>query len=897
METLADLIHEIERLDEREALRFYNGFRTWTLSYRSLYRRIAGFVDFLDRQGLRKGDRVLLWGENRPEWVTVFWAAVARGVEIVPVDFRASPRLVGRIQERVGARWLVHGSQVAAMPPVSRLEAISFQRIAQWEADRFELATMSRDDVVQIIFTSGTTGDPKGVVHRHRHLCANLTPFQREIAKYKKLAFPFQPIRILDLLPLSHLFGQSLGLFIPVLLEGAAVFTTRVHADAIIRTARREHVSVLVGVPQVLKNLRSEIERKSPFSAAGPRRLTSSSPATTSIGGQQSDRRPSPIPLSAPSLLSRELPRADGSSTPSAGSAAGLAGALRAWWIYRDVHRAFGWKFWALVVGGARLAPQEEAFWRRLGFVVVQGYGLTETSPAVTTNHPFHPRPGSLGRIVGDLELRIAPDGEILVRGESVVSEYLGGASASGAFVDAEGWLHTGDVGRLDEEKNLYFLGRKKDLIVTADGLNVYPQDVESALNQLPEIRESVVLGVTRDEKEEVHAVLLLNHPEADVERLIGLVNETLEPYQRIRGWTVWTDKDFPRTTSTMKVQRQEVIARLREISPVAKPPSDASVGVAGVLAEMTGRGVSELRSDLRISEDLGLSSLEQVDLLSRLEERYGIPLDETSIAENETIGALEDRLRAPPTKGPKTEAVSLAREVRLEGRSRWSRSFPVRWARTAIQEAVFWPLLHHYIDLTVEGAENLNTLAPPVLFAANHESHLDTPFIIAALPYHWRRWIAPAAQEAHFRAYLHPSRSGWADWAGAGLQYGLACALFNIYTLPRDVPAVRKALRFTGDLVEKGYCPLVFPEGQRSPDGEIMSFELGIGMMAVRLGVPVIPLHLRGMYQIFSLHDRWPRRGAVRVRIGKPLLFEEQDDYGTATGRIRQSIVNLRVT
>ena len=845
METLADLIHEIERLDEREALRFYNGYRTWTLSYRSLYRRIAGFVDFLDRQGLGKGDRLLLWGENRPEWVTVFWAAVARGVEIVPIDSRASPRLVHRIQERVGARWLVHGSQAPTAPLESQLQTVSFQRIARWEADRFDLATLSRDDVVQIIFTSGTTGDPKGVVHRHRHLCANLTPFQREIAKYKKLAFPFQPIRILDLLPLSHLFGQALGLFIPVLLEGAAVFTTRVHADAVIQTARREHVSVLVGVPQVLRNLRSEVERKTP-------------------------------------------------STRTASFSAGFAGTLRAWWTYRDVHRALGWKFWALVVGGARLPPEEEAFWRRLGFVVVQGYGLTETSPAVTTNHPFHPRPGSLGRIVGDLEIRIAPDGEILVRGESVVSEYLGGTPASGTFVDAEGWLHTGDLGRLDEEKNLYFLGRKKDVIVTADGLNVYPQDVESALNRLPEIRESVVLGVMRDEKEEVHAVLLLNNPEADAERLVGLVNETLEPYQRIRAWTVWTDKDFPRTASTLKVQRQEILARLGGATPVSKPPSDASAGVAGVLAEMTGRGVSELRGDLRISEDLGLSSLEQVDLLARLEERYGIPLDEASIAENETIGALENRLRASSTTGRKAESEARARELQLDDRSRWSRSFPIRWARTAIQEAVFWPLLHHYIDLTVEGSENLNTLARPVIFAANHESHLDTPFIIAALPYRWRRWIAPAAQEAHFRAYLHPSRPSWSEWAGAGLQYGLACALFSIYTLPRDVPAVRKALRFTGDLVEQGYCPLVFPEGRRSPDGEMMPFELGIGMMAVRLGVPVIPLHLRGMYEIFSLHDRWPRRGAVRIRIGKPLLFEEQDDYGVATAGIRQSVVRL---
>ena len=274
--------------------------------------------------------------------------------------------------------------------------------------------------------------------------------------------------------------------------------------------------------------------------------------------------------------------------------------------------------------GGRRTAPPRRRillatprFRRRTGL------RAHRDQPAITTNHPFHPTPGSLGQIVGDLQIRIAPDGEILVRGESVVSEFVGGSPASTTFVDSEGWLHTGDLGRLDEANQLYFLGRKKDLIVTADGLNVYPQDVEAALNQLLAVRESVVLAVPRGGKDEVHAVLLLSDPGADIERLVGQTNENLEPHQRIRGWTLWPDEDFPRTASTMKVKRQEILDRLKGSRAQINPSPGASTGVTDILAEMTGRGASELRDDLRINEDLGLSSLEQVDLLSRLEEHY----------------------------------------------------------------------------------------------------------------------------------------------------------------------------------------------------------------------------------------------------------------------------------
>ncbi len=190
-----------------------------------------------------------------------------------------------------------------------------------------------------------------------------------------------------------------------------------------------------------------------------------------------------------------------------------------------------------------------------------------------------------------------------------------------------------------------------------------------------------------------------------------------------------------------------------------------------------------------------------------------------------------------------------------------------------------------------MEGVENLATIEPPAIFAANHESHLDTPFIIAALPFRWRRWIAPAAPEGHFHAFLHPSRSKWVERVGVGFQYLLACGLFNIYALPRDVTGVRRALRYTGELVQNCFCPLIFPEGERTPDGKMMTFQPGIGLMAVRLDVPIIPIHLGGMYEIFSMHDRWPRTGAVRIRIGKPLRFGENEDYRTVTEVLEQAV------
>src|SRR5713226_4679743 len=245
MQTLLEILTEMRQMSGREALRFYDGFRTWKLTYGELYGRIGACVAYLDRQGFHKSDRLIIWGENRTEWVTVFWACVARGIQVVPVDYRSSLDLVRRIHQEVHARLLVIGDLVERA--AFDVEQVSFAEIDTLPIQHdFVVSEISPEDVVEIVYTSGTTGEPMGVVHRHKNICANLNPIQSEMHKYEKWARPFQPVRILDMLPLSHLFGQSLGLFTPPLLGGAVVLMTELHPGAILDTIRRERVSVLV---------------------------------------------------------------------------------------------------------------------------------------------------------------------------------------------------------------------------------------------------------------------------------------------------------------------------------------------------------------------------------------------------------------------------------------------------------------------------------------------------------------------------------------------------------------------------------------------------------------------------------------------------------------------------
>ncbi|HXV65400.1 MAG TPA: AMP-binding protein, partial [Vicinamibacteria bacterium] len=805
IETLLELIPEIERFGGREAVLYDRGYRVERWTGHELSRRIAGAAQVLDERGYGKGDRILIWSENRPEWLAVFWGALASGITVVPIDSQSSGDFVNRVQEEVSARAIVHGTSVAIEGV--ELEPLPIERTCPVSDSPAKPAEASSDDVVQILYTSGTTGKPKGIVHRHRHLVANLNPIRKEIEKYASYAKPFQPIRFLDLLPLSHVFGQFTGMFLPLVMKGSVAFVKEMHPGAVIETIRRERISVLVAVPRFLSQLHRHVERRY--------------------------------------RLAERRPRFE----------KGLVGGLARWWQHREVHSAFGWKFWAIVSGGSRLPPDEEEFWFRLGFVLVQGYGLTETSSVVSTNHPLRPTRGSLGKAVGSQQIRLAEDGEILVRGENVSREIFGVKAPVEATGDDE-WLRTGDIGEMGPDGTLYYKGRKKDVIVGADGLNVYPVDVETVLNHAPEVSEAVVIGRPTDKGEVVHAVLLLAERDADPSDVVQRANRRLERHQRIREWTLWEEEDFPRTSSTFKIKRQDIQRAVESgaTSSVSREPAAKSTSTRSLLARQLGRATGSIGSSDALSEELGLTSLDRIDLMTELEELYGVELSEGRMARIETVDELESWIREETgasdardsAAGVSARAPERSYEVEsttpFVGLVRYARSRPLRFLRDLFRRLVILPLFHRYLPLEVEGS--VKDISGPVIFAPNHTSSLDTIALLAALPPAWQARIAPAISQDTFRAYLE-GNGRWGQRVLSALQYWLAVVLVNVFPLPQKTQGVRKALRFAGQLANDGYSIVIFPEGVRTPDGETHPFRPGVGLMAVQLRLPVVPVHI----------------------------------------------------
>ena len=757
----------------------------------------ARFAERLREAGIGAGEKVILWGENRPEWIAAFWGCLLEGVVVVPVDYRASTALLERIAGTVEARAVLAGELAPRLPGHWRMTELTFAPAALPPPPQTRA-----QDLCEILFTSGATAEPKGVTITHANILANIVPVETEIRKYRKWSIPFAPIRFLNLLPLSHLFGQTMATFIPPVLPGEVVFMTGFNPREIVRQIHSRRISVLVSVPKILEVLRTYVLQMVPEAADPPR--------------------------------------------PGANWVA-------RWWQYRRVHNLFGWKFWSFIVGAAPLEPALEEFWAKLGFVVVQGYGLTETAPIVTLNHPFHTSKGSVGKPIGGVEIKLAEDGEILVRGANVSSGYFGAeGSENPGFAD--GWFHTGDIGSIDEDGRVFIRGRKKEMIVTPEGLNVFPEDVERVLNAVPGVRESAVVG-----RDRVHAVLLLEAgttPEAVIEE----ANRRLEAHQQIRDVSMWPDERLPRTEGTQKLKRT-AIGQFVEGQSAAIAPARTDTELLG-----------EYRDDTPIAQ-LGLSSLDRVELMVRAEQAGSAAISEAALAQATTVGELR-KLAQNPQSAPETKIDFPV----------WNRSAIARLLRRVALPVVLLPLLRIFVWLRVTGRERLPEHAStPVLFAVNHQSIFDVPAVFAALPARWRYRVAPAMGMEWFRPHFHPEHFSWWARFGNNLQYYLVCLFFNGFPIPQHEAGTRETVRYAGELAGDGWSVLLFPEGVRTKAGEIAPFRPGVGMMAARLDLRVVPVRIEGLDRVLPASANWPKPGRVRVYFGEPVAVKGDDFRGAA--------------
>ena len=804
------------------AVRQRRGYRMETWTYGGIGQEANRVARELEDRGICKGDAALFWGDNSAEWIAAFLGCLLVGVVIVPIDHASTSEFACRVARDVDAKLVFRsrGNENCANLPSIELENLT-SAVAGRDPSPLPSPALSRRDTLEIIYTSGTTAEPRGVVISHGNVLANIERLDNEIQKYLRYERPFHPLRFLNLLPLSHVFGQMLGVFIPQMLAATVVFLDTWKPAELTETICKERISVMIAVPRFLESLQREIERQ----------------------------------------LERERQMERFQKDFVAGQQEHF---LRRWWRFRRIHSRLGWKFWAFISGGAALPEQTETFWTRLGYAVIQGYGMTETTSLISLNHPFSSTKGSIGKVFPGMEVRVAESGEIMVRGEGVAQAYRQ-SGLTQTLVESDGWFHTGDIAQKDDDGRLYFKGRSKNVIVTPAGMNVYPEDLEKALRAQPGVKDCVVLGIEKDGNAEASAVLLLSSAASNARSIVDGANRSLAEYQKIRNWLVWPHPDFPRTPT-----QKPVIPKIREAIRTSSDGSSTMPASGDALNSLISRithRAAPSDSNAALEVDLNLSSLDRVELMSALEEQYQVELSETQFQDVSTVKQLEKLISG-----------GVAPKVQL-AYPHWPQHWLTTIFRLAIYYALAWPATYLLAAPRVRGREHLRGLKGPVLIVSNHVTYLDIAWILPALPARFRNRLATAMRGERLAEMRHPAPTlSWFARFMERLRYVLVTSLFNVFPLPQ-YSGFLKSFHFAGDLTDRGWNTLVFPEGQTTVTGEMVPFRTGIGLLAKQLNIPVLPMHLDGLFDLKT--DRriltWP--GHVRVTIGEPVrVWPNQD-------------------
>jgi long-chain acyl-CoA synthetase len=362
---------------------------------------------------------------------------------------------------------------------------------------------------------------------------------------------------------------------------------------------------------------------------------------------------------------------------------------------------------------------------------------------------------------------------------------------------------------------------------------------------------------------------------------VVRSANDRLEPFQRIRGFSMWPGETLPRTDATRKIKHHEVRSWVEAGSPAPATTADGGDTLQHLLSRYSaGRPVS----DETTFDELGVSSLDRMELVSALEDRTNVTIGEETIGGVRTVGQLREAVQEAADRGHTTDSVLFPA---------WSRSRPLRLVRNISQATWMLPLSRVFMPITVAGRHHLDGLKGPVIFAPNHQSHFDVPAVLRALPGRWRRRVAVAMWKEYFDAHFHPERHARKErFVNRGL-YRLLVLFLNAFPLPVAGPGLRETVRYIGDLVNDGFSILLFPEGERTHLGEIKHFQAGVGLLASRLQLPVVPIRLEGVDRVLHRTWRWPRHGAVRVTFGAP-LFLAGDDYGASARQVEEAVRRL---
>ncbi|MFA4917623.1 MAG: AMP-binding protein [Thermodesulfovibrionales bacterium] len=830
--------------------------REWkSIKYHELLSNTKAIASYLINNGIQKGDRVAVHSENRPEWCTAYLALSMSGGIGVPIDVQLGPNEIKNLLDDSEAKVIFHSSKTEenvtkalkqpGKPQVVQInfDSPEFNKILQ-TPDIGKYPDISEEDLASIIYTSGTTGKPKGVMLTHKNFCSDADALiEAGILSHDD--------SVISVLPLHHTYPFLGNCILPVFLGTAITYPQSLKGPDLMAAMRDFGVTMLVSVPQLLELIRNGIFNKI---------------------------RQLPGPL--PKIMFRIL---------------NISGTLRRKFdinlgkvVFKSVHRSLGEKFRFSACGGAKLDPQVMKDLEALGLTILEGYGLTETSPVVAFNPIEKRKPASVGKPLPSAEIKIIDpesgkemdimrEGEIIIRGPMVMKGYYKNPEAT-SDVLKDGWFHSGDLGYIDNDGYIFITGRIKEVIVLSSGKNIYPDEVEKQYLKIPLIKEICVMGV--EEKgmiESLQAVIVpdteyaktaqISHIQEALKWEINNASTHLPSYMRLKGYTLYPEP-LPRTPlgKLRRFMVKDLLqAKDKEQREKSEDQSLIQDEIGGKVAECIRPLLKEkipIQATDNLELDLGLDSLAKIELVVMLEKVFSMKLPETLTAEAQTVAELIVRIKEYDSGGIRSVNKMPAWKDILTTEPPFDDKKKVGFHHNSFDRLIIFMGLQLakivskiFFSLITEGLQNIPAQGPYII-TPNHASYLDAFAVVSGMPSKTFRDLYTLGIQKYFTGR-------------AGKSFA---KLANVIPIDQE-KYLNKALQMSSYVLRNGKSLLIFPEGGRSFDGELMEFKKGVGILALELNIPVIPAYIEGSFEALPRSAKWPKFRQIKVAFGKPLF------------------------
>jgi long-chain acyl-CoA synthetase len=847
-ENLWSLLEEVaERHDLAVALQRLEGNELWRLSYRDVYERAQACAARLYELGVTPNDRVVISAKNHPYWVVCYFGILRAGATAVPIDPEMEPAQMLNVIAASKAKIAIFDTHVEKkngefiQQELKRLTIVGLSQAAAPGPMNLPKVVLEDDDLASLIYTSGTTGNPKGVMLTHKNftaLLASLTP-----------VFPLHTgDSALSVLPLHHTFEFTCGMLLPVSRGARITYLDELNGDRLSKGLKVGRITAMVGVPALWQML----ERK--------------------ITSQVSER----------GEVAKAIFDFAASLNRTLGQKVGLdAGRL----LFGTVHRALGGSLKYMVSGGAALPEDTHKLFQGLGLHLAEGYGLTEAAPVLTVAKGSpSAKAGHVGKPVAGVSVKIAnPDangvGEVWARGDNVMIGYADNEEATQQTITEDGWLRTGDLGKIDHKGRLTIVGRAKEVIVSAAGENVYPDDVESMLGTPKHVKELTILGIPAPRGGERVACLAVPTKEEGVDRAtrIARAEDSLRVAIRelpsfMRPAVIqFYDADLPRT-ATRKVKRKDCLKIIESILAASDNQTGEEKGTSNEvrrsIALVAGVPVDQLTAHTKLEEDLGFDSLMRAELattLDNLRRQQGLPpVDGDRILNAVTVADIEAEANRKQVRE------SLTKKIQDEPEAPITLPVPVRETLKDWMRSVQLGFYEKVMRTKVVGQAFIPQNRP-VIAVSNHCSHLDLGALKYALGPYGNDVVTLGAKDYFFSPKKRWTRAYFEN-------------LTNVVPIDRQAGG-RKALEEASRAVGLGKPLLIFPEGTRSTTGFMADFKPGVGYLALDHYVDILPMHISGSYESYPKGATLPAKRDLTIRIGPPL----------DAGVIREKVKGLR--